>query len=104
MKSIILFIVLGMSLPGLAYELEAEPDSKLADLLARLVIVHEPVVFQEQGYMVKFYGHDFGGHCAEEQYCRSLVELLIVTTEIEDEGPLSNLYRLPKSHKWEVLG
>lgn len=33
---------------------------------------------------------------------RSIVELLIVTTEMGDEGPVSNLYRLPEKHAWAV--
>jgi hypothetical protein len=101
MKYLILLIFI-LSTPVQAEELKPADDIELTHILSRLVVVHDPVHFEEQGYSVKFYGVDFGGHCAEAQYCRGLVELLIVTTEMGDEGPVSNLYRLPKKHIWTV--
>jgi len=96
------FIFIFLSLPTSALELKPVDDFKLTHILSRLVIVNEPIHFDEQGYSIKFYGVDFGGHCAEAEHCRGLVELLVVTTEMGDEGPVSNLYRLPEKHAWAV--
>ena len=95
-------IFIFFSLSTSALELKSVDDFKLTHILSRLVVVNKPIHFYEQGYSIKFYGVDFGGHCAEAEYCRGLVELLVVTTEMGDEGPVSNLYRLPEKHSWVV--
>ena len=84
-----------------AEELKLE-EGELGEILSNLVVVHEPILFEDYGYSVKFFGYVSNSHCAAAQYCRNLIELLVVTTELDDEGPVTSLYRIPKKHEWKV--
>lgn len=88
----------------LADQIEPDPDVRLADLLSKLIVIHDTIKFLGPGYSVRFYGLPSYSHCAVALYCRSKTELLVVTTETDDEGPVSTLYRLPEMHEWEVSG
>jgi hypothetical protein len=84
-----------------ADELKPE-DGKLGQVLNNLVSIHSPIQFKTQGYSIKFFGNVSNDHCAAALNCRSLVEPLIVVSELDFEGPIVSLYRLPKKHEWEI--
>lgn len=101
MKQTLIGLMLFASCLVTADELKPE-TGELAKILSSLIVVHEPIHFDEQNYMVKFYGHYSNDHCAVAEYCRGLLELLVITTELDSEGPVNSLYRLPKKHEWVV--
>ena len=101
MRLIILFVLL-FSYSANAEELKADGNHELTKVLSNLVTIHPTIHFEKEGYSVLFYGVSSDRHCAAAQYCRKKVELLVVTTELGDEGPVSSLYRLPEKHNWTV--
>ncbi len=103
MKLIGLFIVAVLVSCFARAEVLKSEESELAEILSNLVIIHDEIEFEKQGYSIKFFGNVSFSHCAVAEYCRSLTELLVVISEQDIEGPVISLYRLPKKHMWGVV-